>query len=841
MRGNLSRAILATVCCLWLIVQPLCGIAAPAVELKASMGYEGAVTYVRKLPVTITVTNHGADLSGMLVMDVNRNDSEFDRYEMPVTVASGASARFTLPVVLTQRQKTYSVRLMQSETVIAETTVKPQSILAPSTLFVGTLSDDPKRLSYLTIQKGSDPHGYLPISQGEYWRAVPLTADTFPADIESMRFFDILAVDGIDPATLSDMQQQVFERWLMDGGIVLVGGGQNAQTDFSFFEQYTGITCGAPTDAGDISEELLSIFGMATPKLGKSVMTVPLQNAGGMAIGNHLNATRVGDGYVFTAAFALGEKPLAAWLGQNAIWQRALMTYSQARYKSMVSERNRYSYNTQNTFSDSSITDLMTIKNGEGMVLPMVLIGVFVLAVGLGSYFLLKRMDKREWMWLSVPLLSIAASLAMWGLSTALPLRDPIAAHYTLAAVDEQGRSNGFSAVVVSQAERAPMTVSAETGSVDFASTISYHANPDENAKDTAAELRYICTYGNRETITFPQDEAWAKRSFVVRDAPMEDLRGIAGQCLWQGDELVFSLKNDSVVSLTDGVILTDMGYVSVPALLPGQSAKVVMRPDKNAANSGRTRDEIIKDGVLLSAQDLKNYSTFDFLDVYTAENEKGLTPMQRNERRLRRFLISNAGNTFFEGDNQFVYYTFSDSLDSLSLRLNDRVVRRSAQRGCLAVKLSYDPIGTDGTARFLKGSFTTFAASAGQDGIPVVGEPLKPMQYQSFALAACPIFGFELAAVPEGMKIKQVDIAPLYSYYGYKVSLFNVKAKRWDTFKLFEVDHNTGKNNSTILFTDLKDYLNNNFLFARFEKNSLTEDYSDVTTPVLTMEGRVE
>ena len=110
--------LLAALCCAVLLCLPVAGLAQEDVTMDVTMGYNGVATYVRKLPVTVTLENHGPDLQGTLSLNVNRSGAEYDRYQMPVSVASGASVQVTLPVVLTQKQKTYTLRLLEGDRLV---------------------------------------------------------------------------------------------------------------------------------------------------------------------------------------------------------------------------------------------------------------------------------------------------------------------------------------------------------------------------------------------------------------------------------------------------------------------------------------------------------------------------------------------------------------------------------------------------------------------------------------------------------------------------------------------------------------------------------------------------
>lgn len=744
---NILHHLCAALCCLALAALPLSAGAASMVELEASIGYDGAVTYVRKLPVTVDLVNHGSDASGKLVVDVNRSDTEFDRYELPVSIAGGASMRLSVPVILTQRQKEYTVSWVEGEEALAQASFKPATVINPGNLIVGVLSDDPQQLSYLDISKGSDP-----LARGEYWTTVPLEADTFPTDVESLRFFDILAIDGFDAFSLSDAQQRALEQWLQGGGFVLLGGGAKASVSFPWFTQYTGISAGALEDGGDLSQDLLSCFGLSGQALGQSVMTVPLRGASVEAIGTPplVDVTRVGDGYVFTAAFAMGEKPLNSWLGKNAIWQRLVLSGAMSRYRSVVNTRSNGSYSDSNPYVDMSITNLMGVENDSGMALPMVVIGLFVLLAGFGSYLILKKLDRREWMWLTVPVLAVAASLILWALSGALPLREPIAVHYTTLIVDEDGATDGYTAAVAAKSATGPMTVGVDDGTLDVPSTVYYYASSDMKEQEAAAKLRYIYSYGAKETITFPETWSWAQHSLIVRDAAFQDVSAIRGECGWDGDDLVFTLTNNSGIALSEGLILTDYGFVSVPALLPGQTATAALKPDKAAAkNTSRSREEILRDGVLLGETDRRNYSYYDFVDVAMKTQDEKLSAEERNERYIRQFMIQNSYNTLQSSECMFRYVAFSDELDHLSLTVDGEHVARTAQRGLVCVRLNYNPISADGTARFLKGSFPVFTATIGSDGKPIVGEAIDENRYQSFRLSAKPVFAFDMHETP--------------------------------------------------------------------------------------------
>ncbi len=830
-----QRAVLAL--CLALLLPAWC-LAASGMELEAEMGYDGNATYVRKLPVSVRLTNHGSDASGKVVVDVNRSETQFDRYELPVTVAAGSTVNVTVPVVLTQRQKTYAVKWVEDGNTIAQQEIKPSVLINPASLIVGVMGGDAQSFGYMNITKATDA-----LARNEYWATVPLTLESFPSDAESLRFFDMLAVDGVDLTALSDDQKQALDRWLQDGGVVLLGGGAKAAAGFPFFSQYTGIAAGEIAHTPDPTGELLSLFGVTGEPLGQEVITVALKGASGQAVGAAplADVTRVKNGFVITASFALAEKPLNAWLGKNVIWQRMLITYAQSRYKAIINARARGSYSESSFYVDTGVTDAMGVANGGEMLLPVAVIVLFVALVGFGNYALLKKLDKRDWMWLSVPVLAVAASLAIWLMSGALPLREPIGVHYTIAAVEADGTAQSYTAVVAAKAQDEQLTVGAKEGTVDLANTISYYTPSDDNVQETAAELRYTCTYGAQPTVTFPKAGVWAKQSFVLQDVPRQDVSGVSGVCGWDGESLTATVTNGSQIALSNGIFLSEYGFASVPALLPGQSHTVKLSPlTQTKPASQRTREDVVKDGALLDEQDRQNYSLYDFLQVFK-ENEKKNGVLSRSERNVRSGLLNNAlNNVDFNLESRFLYVAFSDELDSLELLLDGQPVRRSAQYGMVRVDLRYNPVASDGSMRFLRGAFPVSTAVLDKNQKPSVGEEIANGRYQSFALSNSPAFAFDVSGLPQGMTLTDMDISPRYSYYDYKVSLYNARTGEWDAFKTYTRDR-SGQAATQTDVPQLKDYITGGYLYARFERYGAAEDYADVDTPILTLDGRMK
>lgn len=835
------RRWLAALACLAVLCVPFGGLAASGLSLEASMGYEGTITYVRRLPVTVRVQNDGPDVTGRVAVDVNRSETEFDRYEMPLSVASGASMQVVLPVVLTQRQKQYTVSFLRDEETLAQTLVQPESVISPASLIVGVLGEETGLMRAFTLDQAGDV-----LARGEYWKPVALTADSFPSDVEGLRFFDMLAVEGFDLSVLSADQQQALDEWLRAGGILWACGGARAAETFGFLTKYTGITAGALADGGDVGASLLGLFSVTGAGTSESVMVSPLIGASGMSLGEGSLAdiARVESGYVITTAFGLSEKPFCDWMAKNVLGQRILLRFAQGAYRNLVNQRSSGSYQNNGDSVNTSATFQVGVPNGEGMIWPVIVLALFVVLAGLGGYALLRRLDKREWMWLSVPALALAASLTLWGLSGALGLREPIAVHCTSLLVDPDGYVSGTTSVSVAQAGREPLSVSVDKGEIDLPSTFSYYMPSDAQEQETAAQLRMTYAYGAQETLTMPSKQSWERHSFLVRGAYTQEAAKVSGTCGWEGNDLVFTLTNGSSIVLDEGAVFSDYGYVSVPELLPGQTARCVLRGQNVSAGSKRDYDESMTEGVLLTEAERRAYSIYDFTSAYfnkKASEEK--TAEERREWNQVRSSLLSGGNLISYDDTvaRFLYVAFSNELDHMSVLVDGQPVRRSAQCGCVAVRLRYQPIAEDGGVHFLNGSFPVSSAALDDAAKPIVDELIGSAYSRNYYLSDSPIFAFDVSEVPDGVTLSAFDVSPRYSYYSYKVSLYNVRNGGWDECKRVSVNAQNGQESVTAVLPRLEDYVEDGRMFVRFEPYGQADQYTSMDIPVLTLDGRAQ
>lgn len=775
-RYKLLAACLLLVCALFLAAQ-----AEPAVTVAAEMGYEHTITYLSAMPLRVRLKNAGTDAELTVAVNLYRNRQEYDRYEYPVFLAGGAETALTLPVSITYKQPAYTVEVLADGQTVAQADVRPQKVMAPDTLLVGVLSDQPQALRTLNINETNDP-----MMRGETWQTLVLDAATFPDRYELLRAFRILAVDGFDIATLSENQHEALSRWLREGGIVLVGGGASASVSGRGFMAYTGVMMGMPAPVSQVEKALESALAEGSfalksqPGRGGSVLVSSLsgsRNAVAMLGGKPLiDRCPVGQGVVYTAGFSLGDAALNAWSGMSGYWQRLLLTCDRTRYQGVITALQNYqdTYNS-NGYVDTWLLRQMPMENPDSVWLIVGLTAAFLVLGGIGGYLLLRRFDKREWLWLAAPALCLLCAVLTLTLSRGMQLRKPAAAAYAVVAVGTDGQTKTNIMAGVASSERTPMRISGGAGETLSLGSLDYgYYEDDEEAEKAAPKLRYTYAYGEPMTITLPAAAAWEVHTLFAEPAQSVACP-VSATIWWEQDGLHGEIVNGSDLTLDAGYVFTNQGFCPVPALQPGarHAFSILENPERTATGDSVTAypGEIVPGGYA------ETYSI-----VSSALYPNGYDAAVSGEMAFKRNMIESCQGKW----NQraaFHYVAFSDQVPRPQLLINGENVGRMAYNAVIDTEIAYQAVGADGLVRLNRGMIPAYSAELNGQGKPAsISQSLQDYTY--FALRDEPALCFalgECAAIDlESLTIDQAQFT--CESYGAKprLYLYNAPAGSW-------------------------------------------------------------
>ena len=867
-----------TICCP--IAQAEMDLAAEP-SIAASIGYDGAIAYMHAMPLHVTVSGGSRGAKGVVAVDIYRDSREYDRYEHSVDVAAHAVWEIVIPLKLAMRQPQYLVQLIGADgEMIDEVSTKPARELGAQSLLVGTLSPDPASLSYMS--RGNKPaFSYAANS----WSLIPLSEKNFPRDQQMFTAFGLIFVDGFDVRTLDQAQQDAFRGWIEQGGIAVVGGGANASIGYPFFESMTGIRPGTLTEANDVLSGLYRCLLENDATHQFAAREIPLEPmminevSGGMAMadGVHplLRRTSVGAGYVLTAAFELGAKALGQWDYAESIWYDLMQSESSVAgvYQMLVSRHedlaSGYS-NYNEMYQLDWLSQSMEILNPNSAMVVLAALIAYLLLAGLVSYLILKKMDRRELMWLSVPLLAIGFAFLVRGLGARLQFDRPLASVISYIRYDTQGNMSPtvIGAFTTRSKERVELSVPSTFGERVMPHEMgNYYWEEASSLQKVPTAQKYTYRFGAEPACEYPNNRAWTVNIFEVMNPKLAP-SSIKARAWMEADGLHAEVTNDSGYTLTRGVLISDMGFDRMDDLAPSDSGTALLKlpkdgnilaePDQSAqqpfveeamASAIPTPTPTLAPPVPVPAEEvmtanvMRGYWEHEYLqaiahpDAYY-DDKRNLAWDEMNLdsdflvdvlSMVGSMMDRNAQMSQSQGDvaaPRLRYVALTEGIASPPISAMGTAIERTVNKGIVDVAVEFEPIGKTGEVWYLPGMLNAkhMVQSNGK-------EEWQWMDWGTQLNAQLDMM-YEIPNV-EQIETDLIELSVMVDGTSAKLALYNFETNEWDE--------------QAMLFVRLKDaeaqkYLPGNTLRLRvYPSDGSSRNGGYVQTPTITLKGRVK
>ncbi|MCD8216936.1 MAG: hypothetical protein LUD01_02640 [Clostridiales bacterium] len=449
--------------------------------IEVTAGLSGYYKSGATLPLSVYLESAGEDFDGVLRVIVPGvyYESGAVAYEQDIMLSADTGKTVSLSVDNISSSASLVLQIEDTQgNILQQQTVALQTATSEKAL-VGILSDDFTALNYFD-GRNLEINDYSGSSQ-----VVELSGDLIPEQSSGLDVLSYLIINSYDTSKLSEEQIAAIEEWVREGGILILGTGSDYRQTLSGFESdfiavsAEGFASGTMqltggSDSLSFTEEdgilhfevedddKLSDFAgnddaAADPSAGEdsdvsndsteddsdeeagntdsSVETV--HNLSGVFSEEGLVFSReTGLGQVVLTAFNLGMEPVAEWNAKNEmaalLLQEAADGYSAQRIYSL-----NYG-DSVNAWTLSSILDGMHDIKSPNILLLAILLLAFVLGAGPVLYLILKKADRRGWMWFLVPVLSVAVTGVVFLFSRDLRLTAAQSASITDISYDAQ-------------------------------------------------------------------------------------------------------------------------------------------------------------------------------------------------------------------------------------------------------------------------------------------------------------------------------------------------------------------------------------------------------------------
>ena len=240
---------------------------------------------------------------------------------------------------------------------------------------------------------------------------IPLKVDDLPSRIEAWSAIDRLVWQDVDASSLKTEQMTALRGWLALGGRLIIVGGTSGIGALGGFPD--DILPYRPTSTLDVAPSSLSSLLGSLPKDATDVPAMAGELIRGRVIatsGDRVIAAE--SNYGSGSVTILGIDPTVGWIGaSNAV--RSL-------WPNLIPPRSGGSVAIAD---DNQI--LTAVSNLPSLALPptggllLLLIG-YIALIGPLNYVILRRIDRREWAWVTMPVLIVGFAVGAYAFGSAL-------------------------------------------------------------------------------------------------------------------------------------------------------------------------------------------------------------------------------------------------------------------------------------------------------------------------------------------------------------------------------------------------------------------------------------
>ncbi|KGR88570.1 MULTISPECIES: hypothetical protein [Lysinibacillus] len=537
--------------------------AAATLEVKATAGISGKAKYQSVVPLQVTVKNNGADFSGDMAINSSNSYEAASALVVPIDIAAGEEKTFTFYLdgladysySDTDLFAFYEGNIEKGKKIAYKGTKRLQSnFLDPSSTFIYTLTDKSDRLSALLRLST-----FVAQSNVEVFNINQLKDYTLPEDSQGLAMANVIVVDEVAIADLTQKQQEALLKWVQDGGTLLLGAADQINATAGIFKEYLPLS---------LSQEMTAISAEALTKMsGGGIFTQPISvysatsSEGSLPVLTENNTVlaakkKVGSGEVIQTTFSLGDQPLASMDGYGALLAKVINIQSisqQGIMRQGQSPLDQISYELRN------INELFPSFEVSVSYMLIVII-LYILIIGPILYFILKKADKREHAWWIIPSISVVLSIVLFIVGAKDRIVQPQVQQSAFYKVNEDNSVNGYYVESILTNRSGDFVVNADQNTTAVALR---NYNNFTGTMGPLHESSYIKENASGSTLTLRDLSYWSVQSFGGKTSA-QNIGKMDIDITLKNEKLTGTVKNNFPFALKDVTLISGVKEVKL-------------------------------------------------------------------------------------------------------------------------------------------------------------------------------------------------------------------------------------------------------------------------------------
>jgi hypothetical protein len=365
----------------------------------------GAWTAIR-----VHLANDGPPITGELRVSGGQNGDS--RYASAVELPTGARQDHVVYAQPKWFGPRLVVTLVSGSSTLAEQPIDVTAV-DPSTPIVAVVAERPEGVVG-DIRTGASPQF------GEQARVVTLTPENLPPRVEAWSAIDRLVWQDTDTSRLSADQLSALRAWLAAGGRLVIVGGSTGITGLGSLP--AEILPYRPTLTVDVPvSDLTPLLGTLPAEATAVPALAGILDRGSVLgrSGDHVIAAQAGFGQGMVTI--VGVDPGLRWLAgtptATALWRRLLPPATSGIINPLTIQDDSQLVTALNNLPAVDLPDI-------GVLFGLLLL--YIVLIGPINYLVLRRLDRREWAWFTMPALVLVFAVGAYAMGIGLKGTDVI-------------------------------------------------------------------------------------------------------------------------------------------------------------------------------------------------------------------------------------------------------------------------------------------------------------------------------------------------------------------------------------------------------------------------------
>ncbi len=501
--------------------------------------------------VDVLVSNDGPHATGEL--RIRGTQQTQSQYGVEADLPSGARQRFTLYAQTALFGSRINIDLVSGEVVVATQQVRISSHDADSPI-VAVVAEKPEGLLPAVTDAMVNPS----VSTAT---VVRLDIVDLPPRVEAWAAIDRLVWQDVDASTLTPAQLDALRLWVGAGGrLIILGGTTGGGTIRGFGAELLPYDPARtidvpPADLGGILGSLPATATVIPALAGTLDHGTVLARSGDDVIAAE---TGYGRGSVSLVGFNPAEHWIAEGSASDVLWHRLLpQTSGPALNPLAITDDSQIVYQLQNLPS----VDLPPIDQ------LFLLLIAYIALIGPINYLILRRLDKREWAWITIPALVVVFAVGSYGLGATLKGSDVIVNQITVVrAAQGTGRGIGQAYIGIYSPSRRSFDVRIPGGAL--------LSNPASQSQFGQTEVPLDVLFGESSSRLRNFEVGFGVLRGFRAEAPADSPEVDASLRLSRG-RLTGTVTNRSDTTLENVAVLFSGGAAVLPTLEAGQTKEI--------------------------------------------------------------------------------------------------------------------------------------------------------------------------------------------------------------------------------------------------------------------------